>query len=171
MISPDGKTCVDIWDYQSYYGCDGFNPNNSCPFKENCNKLWWKVAVMNGIAGAIYDNIGSLAFSPDSKHLAYLAKKLNGKRVVVMDSVEGLEFGKIIAIIPVKDGILYGGLRFDKENNLYYLGIPSKNDPAQTQNVKVVKNNLEYSDLETSDILADLIVLRTGYVDLRLIIE
>jgi len=130
------------------------------------------VAITNGtVAGAIYDAITDLAFSPDSKHLAYLAKKLNGNWVVVLDNVEGLEFGKIIAIIPAKDGILYRGLRFDKKNNLYYLGIPSKNDPTQTQNVKVVKNNLEYSDLETSDILADLIVLRTGYVDLRLIVE
>ena len=70
--------------------------------------------VVDGKEQKQYDSImaGSLIFSPDSKHLAYVAKSGN-KCFVVVDEKEGKQYDVIIT----RGGIII----FDSPDNLHYL--------------------------------------------------
>lgn len=52
--------------------------------------------VVDGVKGKAYDVIEKIIFSPDSKHIAYIARR-GDSRLVVVDGVEQAEYGSINA--------------------------------------------------------------------------
>ena len=58
-------------------------------------------AVANGKEGKSYDGIRRLAFSPDSRRLAYLADS-GEKMVFVVDGVEGKPYASIVEADAIK---------------------------------------------------------------------
>ncbi len=60
----------------------------------------------------------SLAVSPDSKHVAYVARR-GGKQLVVVDGVEGKEYDRIgqgtLVFSPDSKRVAYGARRGDKQ--------------------------------------------------------
>ncbi len=55
--------------------------------------------VVDGAAGAAYDSIANLDFTPDGRHVVYTARR-GGKSLVVVDGVEGREYD---AFIPARE--------------------------------------------------------------------
>ena len=54
--------------------------------QEHCEKQW---VVVDGRSGREYDRVGRPVFSPDSKHVAYAARKNDKEMCVVVDGREG----------------------------------------------------------------------------------
>jgi Tol biopolymer transport system component len=73
--------------------------------------------VLDGVAGPAYSRIISCCFSPDSRHFAYVVDKGNNKFVVVVDGVEGAEYGSIVegslTFSPDSEHVAYVGSRDD----------------------------------------------------------
>jgi hypothetical protein len=55
--------------------------------------------ILDGAAGAAYDSIANLDFTPDGRHVVYTARR-KGKSLVVVDGVEGREYD---AFIPARE--------------------------------------------------------------------
>lgn len=69
--------------------------------------------VADGVEGKEYKQISDLVFSPDSRHMAYLAER-GGKWFAVVDGVEGREY----------EGFLPGSrLVFDSPSQLHALAV------------------------------------------------
>jgi Tol biopolymer transport system component len=73
------------------------------------------VVVADGLAGAEYDGIGPLSFSPDGKRVAYVAMK-GEKSLVVVDGQPGAEYDGIGTLSFSPDGkrIAYGAKKDEK---------------------------------------------------------
>jgi hypothetical protein len=93
-------------------------PGDSQPSPEPMTQ--W--VVVDGVEGKEYGGIGreSLVFSPDSRRVAYVARR-GGKELVVVDGVEGNEYGGIQARpgfgpTPGVLGVLEGSLVFSPDS-------------------------------------------------------
>ena len=91
---------IDGVEEKAYMGNGYVTPQQDFTFSPDGQKLAYyvwdgkqsRMVVVNGVEGKSYDAInGPLVFSPDSKHLAYFARR-NGKLFIVVDGVEGKEF-------------------------------------------------------------------------------
>jgi len=79
-----------------------------------------RCVVIDGREGKHYDRIGfSLAFSPDSMHLAYAAQS-GKKQFVVVDTKEEKHYDEVLFI--GKESVI-----FDSFDSLHYLAIRDKN--------------------------------------------
>jgi DNA-binding beta-propeller fold protein YncE len=78
--------------------------------------------VKNGQTSKSYDNISmsGVAFSPDGKHMAFVAAS-GDKQFVVLDGTEGVKFD---TILPVDGGKVY----FDPAGNVWYNALKNKSE-------------------------------------------
>ena len=77
-----------------------------------------KVVVIDGRSSREYDAVGNTVFSPDGRHLAYMAMS-NEKQFLVLDGQKGQEYDRVskngpsftpdgtIEYLAIKDGTLY----------------------------------------------------------------
>jgi len=94
VFSPDSKRIA-------YSGCKRITYSGTVDSPEAGDKWFvekWFV-VVDGQEGKQYDVVGSIAFSPDSKHFAYTAKVYtdggSGKWFVVVDGQEGKQYDSV----------------------------------------------------------------------------
>ncbi|HEX7174108.1 MAG TPA: hypothetical protein VF240_02325, partial [Pyrinomonadaceae bacterium] len=70
--------------------------------------------VVDGVAGARYDDIANLAFTPDGRHVVHTARR-GGKSLVVVDGVEGREYD---GFVPAQKHEKEGKLGVEGERKL-----------------------------------------------------
>ena len=94
-VAQEGEKLFVVVDGEEGKRYDEINPA-SLSFSPNSQRLAYVVGarpyqsvVVNGEQGKAYDAIGGLRFSPDSKRIAYWAGVSSGKRLIVVDGVEG----------------------------------------------------------------------------------
>jgi hypothetical protein len=73
--------------------------------------------VADGAAGARYDAIANLAFTPDGRHVVYTARR-GGKSLVVVGGVEGREYD---GFLPVNSHEREGRLNVESATTLSIL--------------------------------------------------
>ncbi|MEX2215238.1 MAG: hypothetical protein WD768_13985 [Phycisphaeraceae bacterium] len=77
-----------------------------------------RYAVLDGVEGKPYRRIGGLVFSPDSSRLSYIAKRSDGKVLVVVDEKESEDFDALgrgpATFSPDGKRLAFAGLREGK---------------------------------------------------------
>jgi roadblock/LC7 domain-containing protein len=117
VFSPDGKRVA----YAAKVGEKRFDANEK-----------WS-AVVNGIEGRPYDGIGGLNFSPNSRHVAYVAGA-GTKQFVVVDGNEGRQY----------DGLVKGTeCAFDSANVLHYLAKQNTSSDGKNYDVVLVEETIQ----------------------------
>jgi len=96
IFSPDGKRVAYVLE----------NPGMIFPLRPGEVPLDNRpFVVVDGKAGAKYDRIFNLIFSPDSKRVAYIVhKNMGGGRFVVVDGQAGTEYKWVTSLIFSPDG-------------------------------------------------------------------
>lgn len=109
VFSPDNKHIA--------YAAERYFPEGECLLGyTECEKRGEKFVVLDDKEGKPYGDIKNIVFSPDSKHIAYAAKKEN-KWILVVDRKESEFYDDIYtkSVFSSDNKYVYYGVRIDNE--------------------------------------------------------
>jgi hypothetical protein len=97
----------------------------------NVSEKW--SAVVGGMGQRPYDGIGGLNFSPDSRHVAYVAGA-EARQFVVVDGDEGKQY----------DGLVKGTrCEFDSASELHYLAKKNTSSDGKSYDIVLVEETIQ----------------------------